>query len=52
LDGKQVIMGLLAHPDTNVRYEALLSVQKLMVHNWYGFHCLKYVKPKTRILIY
>jgi len=34
LGGKQVVMTLLAHQDTNVRYEALLSVQKLMVHNW------------------
>ena len=28
-------MSLLAHEDPNVRYEALLAVQKLMVHNWY-----------------
>lgn len=34
LGGKQVVMTLLAHQDSNVRYEALLSVQKLMVHNW------------------
>lgn len=27
-------MQLLAHDDPNVRYEALLAVQKLMVHNW------------------
>lgn len=26
-------MQLLAHEDPNVRYEALLAVQKLMVHN-------------------
>jgi len=34
LGGKQVVMGLLGHSDSNVRYEALLAVQKLMVHNW------------------
>ena len=27
-------MQLLGHEDPNVRYEALLAVQKLMVHNW------------------
>ena len=35
LGGKHVVMGLLAHEESEVRYEALLSVQKLMVHNWY-----------------
>lgn len=30
-------MQLLAHDDPNVRYEALLAVQKLMVHNWCVF---------------
>merc|ERR1712184_70492 len=34
LGGKTLVMGLLTHPDPNVRYEALLAVQKLMVHNW------------------
>lgn len=34
LGSKQVVMQLLAHDDPNVRYEALLAVQKLMVHNW------------------
>lgn len=35
LGGKQRVMHLLSHDDPNVRYEALLAVQKLMVHNWY-----------------
>nr|AHF70969.1 vacuolar ATP synthase subunit H [Agrotis ipsilon] len=34
LGGKQHVMHLLSHADPNVRYEALLAVQKLMVHNW------------------
>lgn len=34
MNGKQLVMQLLAHEDPNVRYEALLAVQKLMVHNW------------------
>lgn len=33
--GKQLVMQLLSHEDPNVRYEALVAVQKLMVHNWY-----------------
>lgn len=28
------MMQLLSHEDPNVRYEALLCVQKLMVQNW------------------
>ena len=34
LNGKTLVMTLLGHDDPNVRYEALLAVQKLMVHNW------------------
>merc|ERR1719461_1382791 len=34
LHGKTMVMSLLSHKDHNVRYEALLAVQKLMVHNW------------------
>jgi len=34
LHGKTLVMSLLSHADHNVRYEALLAVQKLMVHNW------------------
>lgn len=40
--GKQLVMQLLSHDDPNVRYEALVAVQKLMVHNWY-------VKQKSEI---
>uniref|UniRef100_S4RQJ7 ATPase H+ transporting V1 subunit H n=1 Tax=Petromyzon marinus TaxID=7757 RepID=S4RQJ7_PETMA len=31
---KQLVMGLMHHVDTDVRYNALLAVQKFMVHNW------------------
>ncbi|XP_076456871.1 V-type proton ATPase subunit H-like isoform X1 [Babylonia areolata] len=34
LGAKQLVMQYLTHPDPNVRYEALIAVQKLMVHNW------------------
>ncbi|CAG0888999.1 unnamed protein product [Cyprideis torosa] len=34
LGGKHLIMQCLAHGDPGVRYEALISLQKLMVHNW------------------
>jgi len=34
LGGKVIIMRLLDNPDSNVRYQGLLCVQKLMVHNW------------------
>lgn len=35
LGGKHLVMQLLTHEDPNVRYEALLCVQKLMVQKWY-----------------
>jgi V-type H+-transporting ATPase subunit H len=38
LGGKHHVMQHLSHADPNVRYEALLAVQKLMVHNWSGTH--------------
>ena len=34
LGGKHLVMTMLAHEDPNVRYEALLCVQKLMVQHW------------------
>lgn len=34
LGGKQMVMQYLSHEDPNVRFEALIAVQKLMVHNW------------------
>ncbi|KAF7253121.1 hypothetical protein EG68_08615 [Paragonimus skrjabini miyazakii] len=34
LGGKHLVMGLLQHEDPNVRYNALVSLQKIMVHNW------------------
>lgn len=32
--GKSAVMKLLNAEDPNVRYHALLAIQKLMVHNW------------------
>ncbi|CAG5122708.1 unnamed protein product [Candidula unifasciata] len=34
LGGKQLVMQYMMHADPNVKYEALIAVQKLMVHNW------------------
>lgn len=34
LGGKHLVMQMLTHEDPNVRYEALLCVQKLMVQHW------------------
>ncbi len=34
LEGKTTIMSMLSHDDTNVKHQALLCIQKLMVHHW------------------
>lgn len=31
---KQIVMKLLSHQNSDVKYNALIAVQKLMVHNW------------------
>ncbi|GAB5583969.1 V-type proton ATPase subunit H isoform X1 [Prionailurus iriomotensis] len=39
LGGKQLVMNHMHHEDQQVRYNALLAVQKLMVHNWDDLKC-------------
>jgi len=34
LDGKVIIMSMLSHQDKDVKHQALLCIQKLMVHHW------------------
>lgn len=34
LGGKKHVMTCLTHQDPNVRYQALITLQKIMVHNW------------------
>ncbi|VUZ52954.1 unnamed protein product [Hymenolepis diminuta] len=42
LNAKPLVMTLLQHNDASVRYNALLALQKIMVHNWNVFD--KYFK--------
>jgi V-type H+-transporting ATPase subunit H len=34
LDGKTIVMSMLSHQNSDVRHQALLCIQKLMVHHW------------------
>jgi len=34
LEGKETVMQLMSHPNEEVQKQALLCVQKMMVHNW------------------
>lgn len=34
LGAKELVMGLVNHGNTEVRMQALLSIQKMMVQNW------------------
>ena len=34
LNGKEVVMKLVAHMNSEVRMQALLAIQKMMVQNW------------------
>lgn len=35
LGGKNLVMNLVNHGNSDVRMQALLSIQKMMVQNWY-----------------
>ncbi len=36
LGGKELVMGLVNHGNSDVRMQALLAIQKMMVQNWYA----------------
>ena len=36
LEAKPLVMGLVNHGNSDVRLQALLSIQKMMVQNWYA----------------
>uniref|UniRef100_G3UIW9 V-type proton ATPase subunit H n=1 Tax=Loxodonta africana TaxID=9785 RepID=G3UIW9_LOXAF len=48
LGGKQLVMNHMHHEDQQVRYNALLAVQKLMVHNWYVLALPRATGPSLR----
>ena len=34
LGAKEMVMGMVSHGNSDVRMQALLAIQKMMVHNW------------------
>ncbi|EMP31779.1 V-type proton ATPase subunit H [Chelonia mydas] len=54
LGGKQLVMNHMHHEDQQVRYNALLAVQKLMVHNWRwheGVYTSKGIPPQLVVVL-
>ena len=39
LQAKELVMGLVNHANSEVRMQALLAIQKMMVQNWYANFC-------------
>ena len=54
LGGKQLVMNHMHHEDQLVRYNALLAVQKLMVHNWSVLGCSPHhtLGPQPRLPVW